>query len=512
MSKSSVNNKRIAKNTLYLYLRMLFVMGISLYTVRAILDILGVVDYGIYNVVGGVVTMFAFMNKTLSTSSQRYFSVALAKDDKKELKRVFSLNLTVFSILGIIVVVLLETVGLWFVNYKMTIPAERMVAANVVYQVSILAMLLHIVIVHYMALVVAHEKMNIFAIIGVVEATGKLAIVYLLTIIAFDKLIIYSILVLLLAFGTSLWYIIYCLKHYPESHFRWYWNKKEAIELLGFSGWHFLGTFSTTGRSQGINILLNLFFNPAINAARAVAYQVYGAVHQLVTNFFTAVKPQIYKSYASGQHEEMFKLVMRSSIFSMYLISLLIFPLIASTQYVLGLWLKIVPEYTIVFVQLVLLNGLIDSVDAPLSATALATGKIRKYEIAVSSVILANIPISYVALKMGCKPEITMVISIILSCIDVFVRTLMLKGMMNFPMKKYMLLFAKILIVSAILALISRFVLFGIVNNIWQVILVSLGIVLLQTLLYAIITDKSDREAVVNIIRRRIGKNRFCNR
>lgn len=507
MSKSAVNNKRIAKNTLYLYLRMLFVMGISLYTVRAILDILGVVDYGIYNVVGGVVTMFAFMNKTLSTSSQRYFSVALAKDDRDDLKRVFSLNLTVFSILGVIVVVLLETIGLWFVNYKMTIPPDRMFAANVVYQVSILAMLLHIVVVPYMALVVAHEKMNIFAIIGVVEAVGKLAIVFLLTVISFDKLIIYGVLVLLLAFGNSLWYIIYCLKHYPESHFRWYWNKNEAVDLLGFSGWHFLGTFSTTGRSQGINILLNLFFNPAINAARAVAYQVYGAVHQLVTNFFTAVKPQIYKSYASGQYEEMFKLVMRSSLFSMYLISLLIFPLIASTQFVLGLWLKKIPEYTIVFVQLVLLNGLVDSVDAPLSATALATGKIRKYEIAVSSVILANIPISYVALKMGCNPEITMVISIVLSCIDVFVRTLMLKGMMGFPMKKYMILFAKILAVSTIMTFICRFFLFDIVNNIWQFLLISFGIVILQTLLYALITDKSDREAVVCIIKKRVVKS-----
>lgn len=507
MAKSSVNNKRIAKNTLYLYIRMLLVMAISLYTVRAILDILGVVDYGIYNVVGGVVTMFAFMNRTLSTSSQRYFSVALAKNDHEDLKRVFSLNLTVFSLLGIIVVFLLETVGLWFVNNKMTIPAERMGAANVVYQLSILAMVFHIFVIPYMALVIAYEKMNIFAIIGVVEAVGKLGIVFLLTVIAFDKLIIYGVLVLLLAVGTSLWYIIYCLKHYPESHFRWYWNKKEALELLGFSGWHFLGTFSTTCRSQGINILLNMFFNPAVNAARAVAYQVYGAVHQLVTNFFTAVKPQIYKSYASAQHDEMFKLVMRSSLFSMYLISLLIFPLIASTEFVLGLWLKEVPEYTIVFVQLVLLNGLVDSVDAPLSATALATGKIRKYEIAVSSVILANIPISYVALKMGSNPDITMVISIILSCIDVFVRTLMLKGMMNFPMKKYMVLFAKVLVVSAILTFICKFVLLDIVNSIWQVILVSLVVFILQTLLYALITDKSDREAVVCIIKKRIGKH-----
>lgn len=504
MSKSSVNNKRIAKNTLYLYLRMLLVMGISLYTVRAILDILGVVDYGIYNVVGGVVTMFAFMNKTLSTSSQRYFSVALAKHDDVELRRVFSLNLTVFSLIGIVVFVLLETVGLWFVNYKMTIPDDRMFAANVVYQLSIISMLFHIVLIPYMALVISHEKMNIFAIIGVVEAVGKLVIVFLLTIAPFDKLIIYALLVLLLSFGTSMWYILYCLKHYPESHFRWYWNKKEAVELLGFSGWHFVGTFSTTCRSQGINILLNLFFNPAINAARAVAYQVYNAAHQLVTNFFTAVKPQIYKSYASGRSEELYKLVMRSSLLSMYLISLVIFPLIAGAEFVLGLWLKEVPPYTIIFVQLVLLNGLIDSVDAPLSATALSTGRIRKYEIAVSSVILANIPISYLALKLGCNPEITMVISIILSCLDVFVRTLMLKGMMNFPMKKYMILFAKVLLVSVVLTYVSKYVLYGSVNCFLRLIVVSLGLIVFQTVLYAFITDKSDRMAVMSFLKSKL--------
>ena len=506
-SDNSVNNKRIAKNTLYLYVRMLFVMAVSLYTVRAILDILGVVDYGIYNVVGGLVTMFAFMNRTLSTSSQRYFSVTLAKDDLVYLKKVFSLNLTVFLILGAIVFLLLETVGLWFVNNKMTIPPERMAATNVVYQLSIVSMLLQIVVIPYMALVIAHEKMNIFAIIGVVEAVGRLAIVFLLAAIAFDKLIVYGLLILLLSVFTSAWYIIYCLRHYPESHYHWYWNKGEAMELLGFSGWHFLGTFSTTCRSQGINILINLFFTPAVNAARGVAFQVYNAVHQLVTNFFTAVKPQIYKSYASGQTDDMFKLVMRSSLLSMYLISLLIFPLVASTEFILGLWLKEVPQYTIVFVQLVLLNGLVDSVDAPLSATALATGKIRKYEIAVSSVILANIPISYVALKLGCNPEVTMLISIILSCIDVFVRTYMLKGMMNFPMKKYMLLFGKVLLVSAALATLCRTVLYNRADSFWQVIVISVLIVFVQTLLYALITDKNDRVAIVSFVRRKLKLN-----
>lgn len=501
MAKSSVNNKRIAKNTLYLYIRMLLVMAISLYTVRAILDILGVVDYGIYNVVGGVVTMFAFMNRTLSTSSQRYFSVALAKDDHEDLKRVFSLNLTVFSLLGIIVVFLLETVGLWFVNNKMTIPAERMGAANVVYQLSIISMLFHIVVIPYMALVIAYEKMNVFAIIGVVEAIGKLGIVFLLTVIAFDKLIVYGVLVLLLAFGTSLWYIIYCLKHYPESHFKWYWNKKEALELLGFSGWHFLGTFTATCRSQGINILLNLFFNPVVNAARAVAYQVYSAAFQLVNNFFTAVKPQIYKSYGSGQYQDMYKLINRSTLICTYLLSVLVFPLMANTEMVLGWWLKEVPEYAVVFTQLVLINGLVDSVNLPLTASALATGKIRKYEITLCSINLLNIPVSYVAFKLGAAPYVAMLISIILACVSVVARAFILRGMIGLPLKSYFSMAIKLLMVTAVMIFGVIGGLHGRVEDLLSLIVWSCLIVVFLTVLYALIIGQGDRHYIVTLIK-----------
>lgn len=500
-SDNSVNNKRIAKNTLYLYVRMLFVMAVSLYTVRAILDILGVVDYGIYNVVGGLVTMFAFMNRTLSTSSQRYFSVALAKDDQEDLKRVFSLNLTVFVILGLIVFFLLETVGLWFVNYKMTIPPERMIAANVVFQLSIFAMLLQIVVIPYMALVVAYEKMNIFAIIGVVEALGRLAIVFLLAAISFDKLIVYGTLVLLLSLFTSLLYIFYCLKHYPESHYRWYWNKREALELLGFSGWHFLGTFSTTCRSQGINMLLNLFFNPAVNAARGVAYQAYNAVQQLVANFFTAVKPQIYKSYAGGLYEELYSLINRSVMICAFLISLLVFPIIANTELLLGWWLKKVPEYAVVFTQLVLINSLIDSADGPTIAPALATGKIKRFMQIVSGIILANIPISYIALHLGCAPWITMCISIGLSVVAVFVRGYLLKGLIGFPFKSYLAIIIKVLFVSTVLLLLSRFVLYGAAKNLLQLCLWSSVIILCTVVLYAMILPRKDRAHIVSFIK-----------
>lgn len=505
---SSVNNKRIAKNTVYLYLRMLFVMAVGLYTVRAILDILGVVDYGLYNVVGGVVTMFAFMNRTLSTSSQRYFSIELARGDKERLNKWFCLNITTFLAIGVIITVFLETVGLWFVNTYMTIPSERLFAANIVYQLSIISFLFQIVSIPYLALVVAYEKMNVFAYVGILEALGRLVIVFILTMLTFDKLIIYGILILLLSVGTSMSYIIYCWHHYPESAYRWYWNTKETKELLGFSGWHFLGTFSTSCRSQGINILLNMFFNPAVNAARAVAFQVNMHILQLSTNFFTAIKPQIYKSYAKKEYEDLFRLMMRASIISAFLISIIAFPLIANTDYVLGLWLKEVPEYTVLFTQLALINGLIDASDAPLIAAALATGKIRRYMMIVSAIILANVPISYIALKLGGDPTMTLYISISLSCISVVVRAYLLKGLMNFPWIKYLVLMGKLTIVTLILLAFIIYIPHNLTDNFMGFVSTSVLIVISILLLYGMVVERSDRQFIVLFVKNKFQKKK----
>ena len=504
---NSVNNKRIAKNTIYLYLRMLFVMAIGLYTVRAILDILGVVDYGIYNVVGGVVTMFAFMNRTLSTSSQRFFSIELARDDKERLSKWFCLNITSFLMIGVVIAIFLETVGLWFLNTQMTIPDERMTAANVVYQLSIVSFLFHIISVPYLALIIAHEKMNVFAYVGILEALGRLAIVFILTMLTYDKLIIYGILILLLSLSVAFSYIFYCRKHYSESKYRWYWNMVEVKELLGFSGWHFLGTFSTSCRSQGINILLNMFFNPAVNAARAIAFQVNSHILQLSSNFFTAIKPQIYKSYAKQEFDELFKLMMRGSIFSAFLISIIIFPVIGNTSFILGLWLKDVPQNTVIFTRLTMLNGLIDASYAPLIAAALATGKIRKYMLTVSMIIMANVPISYIALYLGCEPAITMEISIVISCISVVASAYLLKIMMNFPWIKYLYLMTRIGIITIIIVLVLRYIPQIYLNNLFGFIISSALLLIITTLLYGLIISHNDRKYIIGIVKQRIYRN-----
>lgn len=501
---SSVDNKRIAKNTIYLYLRMLFVMAVGLYTVRAILDILGVVDYGIYNVVGGVVMMFAFLNSTLSTSSQRYFSIELARNDDERLKKWFCLNITLFFSLGLIVAFFLETVGLWFLNTQMTIPQDRMGAANVVFQFSIISFLLGIVSVPYVALVIAHEKMNVFAYVGILEAFGRLAIVFvLMSLSSYDKLIVYGVLILILSIIVTMSYVVYCWRHYPESIYKWYWKSTEIKELLGFSGWHFIGTFTMACRSQGINILLNVFFNPAVNAARAIAFQVNAQITQLSSNFFTAVKPQIYKSYANGEYEELFMLMRRGTIICTFLISIIAFPFISGTSFVLSLWLKDVPEYAVVFTQLALINGLVDAANGPLTAAALATGKIKRYEYTLSPIYLLNIPISYIALKFGCDPTVTMIVSILLSCVGIVVRAIILKNMIDFPLPPYFSLIFKLFFVTFIVLLGIKTILHQI-DTIWSFVVSSIILDILLALLYFIAIERDDRQHIFQLVRCKI--------
>ena len=479
-------------------------MGVGLYTVRAILDLLGVVYYGNYNVVGGVVSMFAFLNGTLSTSSQRYFSIELAKGNMRRLNQWFCLNITTFSLFIILFVVIAETVGLWFVNSKMNIPEERMFAANVVYQLSIISFCINFFSIPYNALIIAHEKMSAFAYISIVEALLKLGIVYILSIITWDKLIVYGVLMFLTACSITSSYIIYNHLHFKESKYHPYWNKQEIKELISFSGWHFFGTFSVTIRSQGINILINLFFNPAVNAARAVAFQIYHAVAQLSNNFFIAVKPQIYKSYAAHDYEGLYKLILRSSIMTSFLISILIYPILANTQYILSLWLKEVPEYAVVFTQLVLINGLIDSINGPTAAAMLATGKIRNYELLVGGGIILNLPISYIVLKLGGEPTATIVVSIIISTYTTLMRAYLLSKAINLSMKRYIYMFIKLIIASLLIWGCIYLTVYNAAHSLWQLAVYSIAIVpIVITLYLSIVFERNDAQYLMNYIRKK---------
>lgn len=484
---------------------MIVVMAIGLYTVRAYLSILGETDYGLYNVVGGVVSMFGFLSGTLATSSQRYFSQALVFEDKGPANRFFCLNLTIFFILIIAIVFILETIGLGFLNAKMTIPAERLAAANIVYQISILTFAIQMITIPYNALIISHEKMKAFAYIGILEAVLKLGFVFVLAQLTFDKLVSYTLFMFLIYLLIAGIYVYYCLNRFEESRFKFYWNKQEAKEMLSFSGWHLYGTFSVTIRSQGINILLNIFFNPAINAARAVAFQVYNAVSQLSNNFFTAVKPQIYKSYAAGEKETLYKLVLRSTTMSSLLLSLLVFPILANTSYILGLWLKEIPAYTVVFTQLVLINGLVDVTNGPTIATVLATGKIRNYELIVGGLFILNLPISYIALKLGCEPTMTMLISIALAVIVTFVRALIMCRMIGFGLTKYVIMFVRLSLASAFIWVFTEFTVAGTADSFFALIWQSFLICLVTVIFYALIAcNKEDLTIVVKYIKKRL--------
>lgn len=431
------NTKRIAKNTVFLYFRMLVIMGVNLYTVRVVLDVLGAEDYGIYYVIGGVVTMFSFLNSTLASSSQRFFSYELGRGDFRRLRELFSLNITMLLSFIVVLLIIAETAGLWFINTQLTIPSVKMEAANWVYQFAIFSFIASILTVPYHALIIAHEKMNAFAYISIAEAVVKLLIVFLLMLIPFDRLELYSVLLFFSSAIVTFSYYCYCRKNFSESRFRFFWNRERAVEFFSYSGWHFIGSVSVVVQNQGINILLNMFFNPVVNAARAIAYQVNVAINALAANFFVAVKPQIYKSYSTGKIDEMNFLVCQSTKFCFYLILFLAIPVYLEVSYILNLWLNKVPLYTVLFTKLAIINALIDSTNSPAIASALATGRIKKFELCTGILMIMNLPISYVFLKLGYLPQITFCISISISLLTVWIRVFILRNLTGLSVREY---------------------------------------------------------------------------
>lgn len=417
---------------------MLLIMAVNLYTVRAVLNILGVEDYGINNVVGGIVTMFSFLTGVMVSASQRFFAFELGRKDFEKLNNYFNLTLWCYVIIAVVVLFLAETVGLWFLYTKMIIPVERMAAAEWVFQFSIISFMIQMILIPYNSIIIAREKMNIYAYVSVVEVLLKLGVVYMLLIFSFDKLKLYSVLNCSVSLVISLFYILYCKCKYSETKLTLYWNKSMFYELISYCGWNLLGALSAVLRSQGINILLNLFFNPTINAARAIAFQINNAINQFVNNFFQAVRPQITKLYAIGEKENFVILIFRSSRFCYYLILFFAIPLLLETPYILGLWLKIVPEYTILFTRLVIITAIVESISYPLMSAIQATGKMKWYQITTGGLLLINLPISYIFLKLGFPPQVTMIVSIVLALFSQISRVFFAKILFGMSIRKYM--------------------------------------------------------------------------
>lgn len=438
MTDTSTNNKRIAKNTLLLYFRMLFMMAVSLYTSRVVLNALGVEDFGIYNVVGGVVAMFSMLSGSLSSAITRFITYELGAGNRENLVKIFSSSVTIQIGLAVLIILLAEAVGVWFLNVKMNIPDARMVAANWVFQFSILTFAINLISVPYNASIIAHERMSAFAYISILEAIGKLAIAFLIVISPMDKLIFYAILMCAVALVVRFAYGAYCKKHFEECTYHFIFDKDLLKRMFGFAGWNFIGATSAVLRDQGGNVVINLFCGPAVNAARGIAFQVNTAISGFVTNFMTALNPQITKSYAAGDRDYMMTLIYQGARLSFYMLLLLSLPVLVNTHYILGLWLRIVPDHAVLFVQLVLVFAMSESISNPLITAMLATGKIRNYQLVVGGLQMMNLPVSYILLRMGMFPEIVIIVTIVISQCCLAARLLILREMIGLSIRKYL--------------------------------------------------------------------------
>ncbi|MDR0833731.1 MAG: oligosaccharide flippase family protein [Candidatus Symbiothrix sp.] len=406
------NNKRIAKNTLFLYFRMLFMMAVTLYTSRIVLATLGIEDYGIYNVVGGVVIMFSFINSAMSTATQRYLSYELGTNNLDRLKTVFSISIIIHFAIAFIVLILAETVGLWFLENKLVIPENRMDAAFWVYQISIVSCMISIVSLPYNAAIIARERMSAFAYISIFEVVGKLLLVYLLVLIASDKLIFYAIFVCIVQIIIRIIYGWYCKKNFQETSFSFVWDKKLFSTMMSFSGWNMFGCIAGVCLTQGTDILLNLFFGPVVNAAKGISTQVQAAINSFCANFQTAINPQIVKSYASNNMTYVHNLLFTSSRLSFYLVLLFSIPIMLETNQILHLWLKDVPNYSALFVQLSMVISLSGALSNTLIMANGATGDVRKLMTTVGLLFWSVIPLSYVWLKLGGEPPVVFFVQI----------------------------------------------------------------------------------------------------
>ncbi|MDR1783461.1 MAG: lipopolysaccharide biosynthesis protein [Dysgonamonadaceae bacterium] len=504
------NNARIAKNTAILYARMLLTVGINLYTSRLVLDTLGVDDYGIYNVVGGVVTMFAFLNSSMAGATQRFLTFELGKKDTEKLKRVFATSVSIHFVIALLILALAETVGLWFLNAKINIAPDRMIAANWVYQCSVFSFLLNIICVPYSACVVAHEKMSAFAGFQIIETLLCLGIVYLVMLGGIDKLILYALLMLVVALLNRAICTHYCKRHFEECIYRFVFDKPLFREMFAFAGWHFYAGTASVVSAQGITILLNVFFGVTVNAAQGVAGQIRAKMQNFISSFQTALNPQITKYYAEGNLDEMRKLVWRSCRFSFYLISMIVIPVYINVDDILSIWLKEVPAYSNIFLQLILLDLAIGTITNPIITAYHAIGEIKNYSLFVGSITLLTLPLSYWLLKLNEPPYSVFYVTLGISIVGLFVRFYLLQRRIKLFRWWYFvicILLRNILLFGMMLA-VSFYVKSLLAENLLSLITTTaISVLLSGTTFYYLGLEKQEKEMVRKSLRKVIWKN-----
>lgn len=511
MHKIDIGNKKIARNTAILYVRMLIMMFISFFTSRIMLNALGVDDYGINNVVGGLVSMFSVLSASLSASTSRFITFGLGQGDMKELKKTFSTTINIHIIIAIVVVIAIETIGVWFLNNKMNIPLERLYASNWVLQCSVVVFAVGLLSVPYNSAIIAHEKMTVFAYITIIDAVFKLAIVFAIYYYEGDRLILFSVLMMFQSVIRQFVYWIYCKQNFQECVYIKVWDKKLNKSIFGFAGWNFIGASSAIMKDQGVNIAINLFTSPAVNAARGIAIQINGIINQFIGGFTTALNPQITKNYASGDFARMHSLIYQGTRLSFYLFMFLSIPVFFEVETLLKVWLGQVPVHTVFFTRLVLILSLLEILSNALVIAQLATGKIRNYQLVVGGLQMMNFPISYLFLYLGFFPEISIIVAIVLSQICFIARLWFLKIMVKLNVREFMVkVFFNVISVTLLSLFLPSICYFTINHHIARFIVVtSTSVFSSLFIIYFIGCSKDEKILVKNIINKI--KNRvFC--
>lgn len=507
MGEYRQNTKLMAKNSAFLYLQMAVKMLIGLYTVRVILHALGAEDYGIYNVVGGFVTMFTFITSTLVSASQRFFAYALGRGEHELLNRYFNATVLCFIILAILLFVSIEIIGWWFINYKMVVPPERLTSANWVLHLSIIAFLFRISAVPSSAMLVAQEKMILYAFVHVLDSFLILGVAFFLQMVNNDRLKVYAVCMMVVSLLSSCAFIWLCHRSFPSAtKLRLRWERDMLHELLGYSGWYMFGMMATVVRSQGINMLLNVFFNPIVNAARAIAYQINNAINQFVNSFYQAVRPQITKLTAAEENERMLSLVFSSSIISFLLMCMVAIPLLVELPFIFSVWLGEVPEYTVIFSRLVIITAMIDTLGIPPTTAVCSMGDIKMFQIVTGTIMLLNLPISYVLLKAYPTPYLVFYVSIALSVVAQLARIVFMNRIFRMSVTRYCSEVLLHTLPIAVLSFLLTYFISGMVGSqFWShfcVIIVSVASV--SILSYFIGMKKEQRETVVSLIRKKV--------
>lgn len=494
------NNKRIIKNTGFLYIRMFITMCISFITTRIVLDKLGVSDYGIYNIVGGFISMFTVLNSILQTGTRRFLALNIGKKNPNLMKQTFSTAFVIHLIIAFIVIILIETIGLWFLNYKLNIPIERMYAANWIFQFSLISVFLNITQTPFTAAVTAHEKFNIYAYISIFDAIAKVIIVYLLVIIPGDKLIIYGGLILAVSIIDILLYRIYCIKHFEECHFSLKVNKDIFNEMLHFSGWSTIGHFSAVLNGNGISLILNLFFGTIINAARGIANTVTFTIRQFVDGFITASQPQLVQLYGAGKISEFHNLIFTISRYTLFLLSIIVVPVVLEIDFVLNLWLNEVPTYTSIFIKITIIICLLSYSNNMLDQGVVASGYIKQLTYITTPMYLLNLPLTYIVLRLGGTPPMAYVIGALPIFLAFLSNLYILKKYTGFPAKKYFIsIFLRNLLLVMTASIIPIYIQSKLEYGIERFIIVCfISVICTTSILYLFALDKNTKKLIID--------------